>query len=261
MRQRDDNRWRLPAKRPIDSLGRLALCASVTARILGPRRCVAADSAVAAHFHERVQPILETYCYACHSNGERKGGHAFDEFKSDKALVGDTKLWLAVLKNVRAGLMPPHGEERPTKEEQQRLFDWIELEAFGVDPADPDPGRVTLRRLNRVEYRNTIRDLMGIDYDTSDEFPADDSGYGFDNVGDALSLSPLLIEKYLNAAEAIVAEAVPTKEVNARLVKQYEQYRRFFLQGPAPSEPEKRDAYARESFSRICAASVSKAGR
>ena len=193
-----------------------------------------------------MQPILETYCYACHSNGERKGGHAFDEFKSDKALVGDVKLWSAVLKNVRAGLMPPQGEERPTKDEQQRLFDWIELEAFGVDPADPDPGRVTLRRLNRVEYRNTIRDLMGIDYDTSDEFPADDSGYGFDNVGDALSVSPLLMEKYLNAAEAIVAEAVPTKEVNARLVKQYEQYRRFFLQGPAPSEPEKRDAYARE---------------
>ena len=158
-----------------------------------------------------MQPILETYCYACHGYGERKGGHAFDEFKSDKALVGDKKLWLAVLKNVRAGLMPPHGEERPTKDEQQRLFDWIELEAFGVDPADPDPGRVTLRRLNRVEYRNTIRDLMGIDYDTSDEFPADDSGYGFDNIGDALSVSPLLMEKYLNAAEAIVAEAVPTK--------------------------------------------------
>jgi hypothetical protein len=215
--------------------------------LLGPNlRCVAAEATAAAHFHERVEPILETYCYGCHANGERKGGHAFDEFKSDTALVGDTKLWLAVLKNVRAGLMPPRGEERPTKEEQQHLFDWIELEAFGVDPADPDPGRVTLRRLNRVEYRNTIRDLMGIDYDTADEFPADDSGYGFDNVGDALSVSPLLMEKYLNAAEAIVAEAVPTKEVNARLVKQYQQYRRFFPHGPAPTEPEKRDAYARE---------------
>jgi hypothetical protein len=173
--------------------------------------CVADEAGTAAHFHERVQPILETYCYACHSSGERKGGHAFDEFKTDTALVGDTKLWLAVLKNVRAGLMPPRGEERPTKEEQQRLFDWIELEAFGVDPADPDPGRVTLRRLNRVEYRNTIRDLMGIDYDTSDEFPADDSGYGFDNIGDVLSVSPLLMEKYLRAAERIVEKAVPTK--------------------------------------------------
>src|SRR3954468_16584876 len=208
--------------------------------------CLAGEKTAAAHYRERVQPILETYCYTCHGYGEHKGGHVFDEFKSDKALVSDTKLWSAVLKNVRAGLMPPRGEERPTKDEQQRLFDWIELEAFGVDPADPDPGRVTLRRLNRVEYRNTIHDLMGIDYDTSDEFPADDAGYGFDNVGDALSVSPLLMEKYLNAAEAIVALAVPVKEVNARLVKQYEQYRRFFIRGPAPNEPEKRDAYARE---------------
>jgi hypothetical protein len=87
---------------------------------------------------------------------------------------------------------------------------------------------------------------MGIDYDTAEEFPADDSGYGFDNVGDALTMSPLLMEKYLDAAETIVAEAVPAQEVNARLVKQYEQYRRFFLHGPAPAEPDKRGAYARE---------------
>jgi Protein of unknown function (DUF1588)/Protein of unknown function (DUF1587)/Protein of unknown function (DUF1592)/Protein of unknown function (DUF1585)/Protein of unknown function (DUF1595)/Planctomycete cytochrome C len=228
-------------------IGSMACALGVVLHLFGYcARCIADDAAAAAHFHTQVEPILETYCYACHSNGERKGGHAFDEFKSDKALVGDQKLWSAVLKNVRAGLMPPKSEERPTKDEQQRLFNWIELEAFGVDPADPDPGRVTLRRLNRVEYRNTIRDLIGIDYDTSDEFPADDSGYGFDNIGDALSVSPLLMEKYLNAAEAIVAEAVPTKEVNFRLVKQYAQYQRFFSRGPAPSEPEKRDAYARE---------------
>ena len=217
-------------------------------------RCSGNESTATGHFHERVQPILETYCYACHGFGERKGGHAFDEFKSDKALVGDLKLWLAVLKNVRAGLMPPHGEERPTKDEKQRLFDWIELDVFGVDPADPDPGRVTIGRLNRVEYRNTIRDLMGVEYDTTDEFPADDSGYGFDNIGDALSVSPLLMEKYLNAAEAIVAEAVPTKEVNARIIKAYEQYRRFFVRGPAPSDREKRDEYAREvlgAFARL----------
>ena len=208
--------------------------------------CFTDEVTAAAHFHERVQPILEAYCYSCHGYGEHKGGHAFDEFKSDKELVSDEKLWSAVLKNVRAGLMPPHGEERPNADEQQRLFDWIEFDAFGVDPADPDPGRVTLRRLNRVEYRNTIRDLTGIDYDTSDEFPIDDSGYGFDNIGDALSVSPLLMEKYLNAAEAIVAKAVPAKATDSRDQKAQSQYRRFFLSGVAPSDPEKRDAYARE---------------
>src|SRR5262245_39135124 len=91
--------------------------------------CLANEKTAAAHFHERVQPILETYCYSCHGFGERKGGHTFDEFQSDKALLDDKKLWLAVLKNVRAGLMPPHGEERPTKVEQQQLFDWIEFDA------------------------------------------------------------------------------------------------------------------------------------
>ncbi len=207
---------------------------------------MADEAAAAANFRERVQPILETYCYACHGYGEHKGGHAFDEFKSNKALVGDTKLWWAVLKNVRSGLMPPHGEEQPHADERRQLFDWIEFDAFGIDPADPDAGRVTLRRLNRVEYRNTIHDLMGVDYDTSDEFPADDSGYGFDNIGDALSVSPLLVEKYLNAAEAIVSKAVPVKVADERDRAAQTRYRRFFPRGPAPIDAQKRDVYARE---------------
>src|SRR5205814_302605 len=154
-------------------------------------------------------------------------------------------------KNVRSGLMPPKGEERPTKDERQRLSDWIELDAFEVDPADPDPGRVTLRRLNRVEYRNTIRDLMGVDYDTSDEFPADDSGYGFDNIGAAMSMSPLLMEKYLRAAEDIVEKAVPPvatggSPVDAKKAEPLVAMRRFFPRGAPPKGAEKRDAYARE---------------
>lgn len=204
------------------------------------------ETSAAAHFRQHAQPILETYCCGCHGNGEHKGGRVFDEFKSDKALVSEKSLWWAALKNVRAGLMPPQGEPRPNAEEQKRLFDWIEFDAFAIDPADPDPGRVTLRRLNRVEYRNTIRDLMGVDYDTTDEFPIDDAGYGFDNVGDALSISPLLMEKYLNAAEAIVAKAVPTKAADDRDPLQRAKYRRFFPRGPAPSDPAKIDSYGRE---------------
>ena len=209
-------------------------------------QCTADDSAAAARFHERVEPILETYCYGCHGFGERKGGRAFDEFKSDQALVGDVKLWLAVLKNVRAGVMPPADEARPSDEERKQLFDWIERDVFKTNPADPDPGRVTLRRLNRVEYRNTIRDLTGVDYDTTSEFPPDDSGYGFDNIGDAMSVSPLLMEKYLDAARAIVAKRLPEKEPGKKDKKVQEAYRRIFVNGPAPEDAEKRDAYARE---------------
>ena len=87
---------------------------------------------------------------------------------------------------------------------------WIKYQAIGIDPANPDPGRITIRRLNREEYRNTIRDLMGTDFKAFEEFPPDDSGYGFDNIGDVLTVSPLLLEKYLQAAEAIVTAAVPT---------------------------------------------------
>ena len=94
-------------------------------------------------------------------------------------------------------IMPPAGKPRPSAAELAALEDWIKYGAFGIDPKDPDPGRVTVRRLNRVEYRNTIRDLMGVDYDTTAEFPPDDTGHGFDNIGDVLTLSPLLLEKYL----------------------------------------------------------------
>jgi hypothetical protein len=167
------------------------------------------EAAIAIRFREEVQPILETYCYGCHGYGAAEGNRTLDEFESDKALVENISLWHAVLKNVRAGVMPPPGEEQPDADERQKLIDWIKFGVFGIDPKNPDPGRVTLRRLNRIEYRNTIRDLMGVDYDTQELFPADDSGYGFDNIGDVLSMSPLLLEKYLKAAEAIVDEAVP----------------------------------------------------
>src|SRR6185437_10026259 len=142
--------------------------------------------------------------------GTEKGGVAFDEGGSDAALVKRRDLWWSVLKNVRAGLMPPAGKPRPSDREVEVLADWIKHDVFGIDPKDPDPGRVTIRRLNRVEYHNTIRDLMGIDFKAEEEFPPDDTGYGFDTIGDVLSVSPLLLEKYFQAAESIVKSAVPT---------------------------------------------------
>ncbi len=156
-----------------------------------------------------IRPLLTQLCYDCHGEGESKGNVAFDAFKSDEELLEKKDLWRAVLRNVRAGLMPPARKPRPTEAEKKRLADWIKLAVFESDPREPDPGRVTLRRLNRTEYRNTIRDLMGIDFDTEREFPPDDTGHGFDNIGDVLTLSPMLIEKYLAAAKAIVDKAVP----------------------------------------------------
>ncbi len=160
-------------------------------------------------FQTRVQPILKEFCFDCHGDGEKKGQVAFDEFKSVQDWFEKKDLWLAALKNVRAGMMPPLKKPQPSEEQKKILADWIKGEAFAIDPANPDPGRVTVRRLNRVEYRNTVRDLMGVDFDTNEEFPADDSGHGFDNIADVLTLPPMLLEKYLEAARTIVAKSVP----------------------------------------------------
>ncbi len=179
----------------------------VAAAIMGASVSGAETPAV-TQFRREVEPVLKEYCSDCHADGESKGGVAFDVFKTDAALL-HPDLWFNVLKNTRAGLMPPSKKPRPSVAEQQTLERWIKYAAFGIDPKNPDPGRVTVRRLNRVEYRSTIRDLMGIDFNSEVEFPPDDTGYGFDNIGDVLTISPMLLEKYMAAAKDIVGEAVP----------------------------------------------------
>lgn len=160
-------------------------------------------------FAREIKPVLAEYCFDCHADGADKGGVTLDPEGGEDALIGQTELWEHVLKNVRSDLMPPVKKAQPSAAEQEKLVEWIKRVPLRLDPANPDPGRVTLRRLNRVEYRNTIRDLMGIDFRADEEFPADDTGYGFDNIGDVLTTSPLLLEKYMQAAEAITAKAIP----------------------------------------------------
>src|SRR5215467_14441761 len=111
----------------------------------------AKDSSGAAEFRNKVHPILERYCFDCHADGANKGNVSFDQFKSDQAAVEDRELWAKALKNLRAGLMPPPKKARPTKEEHEQIVHWIKQDVFGIDPLNPDPGRVTVRRLNRVE--------------------------------------------------------------------------------------------------------------
>ena len=184
--------------------------AGALALLLGTAGALAADRSGATQFHKDIQPILSEFCYDCHGDGMHKGNIALDEFKSDDAILTNRDLWLNALKYVRAGIMPPDKKPKPTEAQKLVIAKWIKSEVFGIDANNPDPGRVTVRRLNRVEYRNTIRDLMGVDYDTGVEFPPDDTGYGFDDIGDVLTISPMLLEKYVAAANTIVAQAVPT---------------------------------------------------
>lgn len=168
----------------------------------------ASDGSLMISFRAEMAKVLDEYCYDCHGFGTSKGGVTLDEFSDDQELQ-DHELWLRVLKNVRGGIMPPADEFQPEEHERETMVDWIKSKAFELDSMHPDPGRVRVRRLNRVEYRNSVRDLIGVDYDTAEEFPADDTGHGFDNIADVLTISPMLLEKYFDAAQAIVDEAVP----------------------------------------------------
>ncbi len=169
----------------------------------------AAVTAGAADFQKEIRPLLDAYCFKCHTASKKKGDVVLDTYASADAAAKDFKTWDAVLENLRSGAMPPDDEDKQPKiEEREKLIQWIQSEVFATDPNNPDPGRVTLRRLNRVEYNNTIRDLVGVDFEPAVDFPADDSGYGFDNIGDVLSLPPVLFERYLAAAEKIMSAAI-----------------------------------------------------
>lgn len=166
---------------------------------------------------ERVFEVLETSCFACHANGSSQGGLSFDSFASEEELLSNHELWWSVMKNIRSGVMPPQGMPKPTEKDIQYINGWIKQEVFKSDAEHPHPGNVVLRRLNRTEYRNTIQDLIGYDYNTFAEFPPDDTGFGFDTIGEVLSISPMLLEKYLTAAKTIIEKSVPVKTKELRI--------------------------------------------
>jgi hypothetical protein len=198
----------MPVRPHHGSPPRLAASA-VSALLLVASPCFGAEADSATQYRKAVAPVLEEFCARCHAGKTAKAGVSFDLPETD--LLKDRELWLKSLKMLRAGMMPPRERPRPTGEQLSQVEEWIKRYAFGIDPANPDPGRVTIRRLNRNEYRNTVRDLMGIDFNADALFPADDTGHGFDNIGDVLTISPLLLEKYVEAARSIVSRAVPTE--------------------------------------------------
>ena len=176
----------------------------------------------AATFQADVVPVLAKYCTGCHGAEKAKGGLNLAAFAEEGAARAQRKLWERVHEYLDGGVMPPEGRPQPTREELDRLNQWLRSALKPEDCAKTfDPGRVTIRRLNRSEYNNTIRDLFGIDFHPADDFPSDDVGYGFDNIGDVLSLPPLLMEKYLAAAETISEEAIILEPTAKGVVKSY----------------------------------------
>ena len=162
-------------------------------------------------------PIFQKYCYECHGNGKKSGDLALDSYKTTADVLANREQWKTLQDYIVKYQMPPEDKPQPSQAERDLITAWIDRELFKVDPAHPDPGRVTIHRLNRAEYDNTVRDLVGVDFHPADDFPQDDSGYGFDNIGDVLSLPPMLMEKYLAAADKILDQALPTEPVKSRI--------------------------------------------
>ena len=168
-------------------------------------------------FVREVVPFLKSHCYECHNSEESEGGIAFDQFQQPK-VQENYDLWEQVIRLVNEHQMPPADQPQPSTDEVSELSLALEtvLKSFDCS-ADKHPGRVTIRRLNKAEYNNTIRDLTGLDLNLADGFPSDDVGEGFDNIGDVLSLPPILMEKYLDAAYTI-ADGVFEDENRSRKI-------------------------------------------
>jgi hypothetical protein len=192
--------------RVVFALGVVTLpCAPAFGQDPAPRPAAEAGDA----FQRRVLPFVERYCVDCHSTDYNEGKIVLDRFPDQAAAVADDTTWFRVLKAIEGRLMPPADMPQPTAEELDGAIAWIEDDYLAAQcGGEARPGPVVIRRLNRQEYDNTIRDLLGLGLPLADAFPADEIGFGFDNVGSALSISPVHIEKYLDAAELALDAAI-----------------------------------------------------
>jgi mono/diheme cytochrome c family protein len=162
---------------------------------------------VAAH-----AAVIRQYCAGCHNDKLKTADVSFTT--ADLGRVADNPgLWEKALRKVRTSQMPPAGLPKPSAEARQALVNYLETELDHAAAVHPDPGRPTIHRLNRAEYSNAIRDLLALDVKPGENLPPDDSGYGFDNIGDVLSMSPVLVERYLSVARQVARLAIGDTDV------------------------------------------------
>ncbi|MCL4794232.1 MAG: DUF1592 domain-containing protein [Bryobacteraceae bacterium] len=183
--------------------GRWALAAVLLFALPGRVSLSAQGPVPEQAYQERVRPYLKRYCMACHQERLKTAGVVVDQLVSADSIGAHGELWEKIIRKMRTGEMPPPGAARPAAPLTHGIVELVSNELDRLAAERPDPGRVMPHRLNRAEYNNVIRDLLAVDFHPADDFPADDSGYGFDNIAGALSLPPVLMEKYLKAAERV----------------------------------------------------------
>ncbi|MEQ6333707.1 DUF1592 domain-containing protein [Sphingobium sp. MK2] len=190
--------WRPTLPSCILALSALVAAASVLAR---PDDVSQLPTAVTLTGADVAPAILGDYCSRCHNDSDKIANLSLDDLQDVDLLHGaNMDIWEKVLRRTRQGEMPPLNKPQPTPAQRAAFVQWLEggLDAYAA--AHPDPGRATLRRLNRVEYANAVRDLLALRVDVSRELPQDNSGYGFDNIADVLSVSPTLMDRYIAVA-------------------------------------------------------------
>ncbi len=183
----------------------IGLCGVAVAAIVAGHRGAAADGNDDV-FRRDVAPFLARWCFECHS-GETVEN---DLDLSKLGAGGDPDVLREIRTKLRRREMPPKEAPQPPAADVARIVAWID--SLPDDAGASDPGRVTIRRLSRTEYRNTVRDLCGVDFDAEARLPPDDVGLGFDNIGDVLTLPPVLFEKYLAAAEFVASRAIVAED-------------------------------------------------
>jgi mono/diheme cytochrome c family protein len=166
-------------------------------------RSAAGDPSSAATY----RAVVNQYCVVCHNEQLRTAGLVLS--KLDLANVPEgAEVWEKVIGKLRTGAMPPAGMPRPDKSTYDGFATYLETSLDAAAAAKPNPGRVAIHRLNRAEYTNAIRDLLATDIDVQSLLPVDDSGYGFDNIADVLSVSPMLLVRYMSAAGKVTRQAI-----------------------------------------------------
>jgi len=206
----------------VTSVGSQAVLAAETqAKKSQPKKLQPEPDLLAAQFEKDIVPFLSKYCNECHGPKKQEGEIQLQQYRDFPAALKVRDTWEQVIEMLKVKAMPIEGYKyQPSDDERQKVIDWLNAAFFHVDCSQVhDPGRVTIRRLNRSEYNNTIRDLVGVDFEPAKDFPSDDVGYGFDNIGDVLSLPPLLMEKYLDAAETISEAAIVVGDPAVRLAQ------------------------------------------
>jgi hypothetical protein len=160
-------------------------------------------------FLTRMAPLFQKYCVECHGENKAEAGIALDSYENQADAVEDGETWMKVLDAIEARAMPPIDKPQPTLDELESIVQWIEKDYLAAQcEKRSGTAPVVIRRLNRQEYDNTLRDLTGLDLKLAESFPMDEIGFGFDNVGSALNISPVHIEKYLDAAEQALDAAI-----------------------------------------------------